>query len=95
MNITVPDWAMEHFFEEPPKDTIAEFWAFRWPQKCKPGDKINFYNLYKKKIAESVVLRVENPGESECATSGKFGGRWKVFWKLEDFKDLRTDEVKI
>ena len=41
MKITVPVWAREHFWEEPPNGS-REFWAFRFKPRCQVGDEINF-----------------------------------------------------
>jgi len=53
MNINIPDWAIEHFWEEPPEGNW-EFWAFRFKPKCQIGDKINFY-FQKNLVAQAIV----------------------------------------
>lgn len=88
MKITVPDNAIDHFWEEPPEGSW-EFWAFVWPVKAKVGDAIFFYHN-KKIIAKAVIAVIEPPGKSECERTGKFNNRWKVFWKPESFIDMRT-----
>jgi len=88
MNVTVPESeiANGHFWEEPPAGS-EEFWAFRWPVKAQVGDRVVF-NLNKKPIAEAVISRIEKPGESECAETGRFGNKWKVFWTQDSFRKL-------
>lgn len=87
MRITVPPQAWSHFWEEPPPGS-EEFWAFRWPQKVKPGDVIEF--VYRgETVASAFCSRVEKPGESKCARTGDFENRWKVFWAPESFQDMR------
>jgi hypothetical protein len=88
MKITVNEWAEEHFWEEPPEGAVEEFWALRWPVKASVGDRIEFYNVKKEKIAETVIRRIETPGQSECAGTGKFKNMWKVFWNLDDFQKV-------
>jgi len=88
MKITVPDFAIDHFFAEPPSDVVEEFWALRWPIKANAGDVIEFRHAGKL-IARAKVSRVEAPGDSECSSTGRYRNRWKVFWKLSDFEDLR------
>ena len=87
MKINVPDWAKDHFWEEPPPGA-NEFWGFRFKPKCQVGDKITFL-MDGKPVAESIVAGIEKPGQSACDTTGRFKSLWKVFWKNEDFKDIR------
>lgn len=88
MKITVQESGLDHFFHEPPSDVVEEFWALRWPIKAKVGDAIEF-RCNGELIARSKVSRVERPGESECSSTGKYGNRWKVYWRLDEFEDLR------
>jgi hypothetical protein len=88
MKINVPDSAVGHFWENEPLGTTHEFWAFRFPVRAKVGDTIHFY-IDKKEVAQAVIDLIEPPGQSSCGTTGKFGNRWKVFWKCESFKDIR------
>ncbi|MHC4617257.1 MAG: hypothetical protein ACYTEQ_05840 [Planctomycetota bacterium] len=90
MRINVPPSAREHFWEEPPVGH-AEFWAFRFKPKCEPGDKLEFY-FDGKKVAEARVCNIEPPGQSQCAGTGRFRNRWKVYWLPETFVDLRERE---
>ena len=89
MNINIPDWAIEHFWEEPPKGNW-EFWAFRFKPKCQIGDKINFH-YQKNLVAQAIVNYIEPPGNSECENTARFKNRWKVFWLPETFIDLRGE----
>ena len=89
MNITVPDWAMEHFWEEPPEGSW-EFWSFRFPPPCKIGDDLIFRHN-KIPIARAMVAMIERPGQSSCERTGKFKAGWKVYWLPESFKDLRQN----
>ena len=87
MKINIPEWAYDHFWEEPPSGSM-EFWALRFPPSCKVGDEILFY--YKKTlVAKAVVALIEAPGISHCENSGRFKNRWKVFYSPETFLDLR------
>ncbi len=88
MKIHVPQRAQAEFWDEPPTDAV-EFWGFRWRVKCQPGDPIEFY-FGKTLVAIAVVDRVEPPGRSKCDHSGRFGTLWKVFWRPETFRDLRS-----
>lgn len=90
MNINIPAWARDHFWEEPPEDS-QEFWGFRWPPPCKPGDPLIF-RFDKVAVAEAVVDRIEKPGESRCDRTNGFERSWKVFWRPETFRDLRCGE---
>ena len=88
MKINVPSSAIGHFWEEPPEGH-HEFWAFIWPVRAKVGDPIQFF--YRKNvIASAVISRIEPPGKSECAGTGRFGSQWKVFWTPESFVDERV-----
>jgi hypothetical protein len=91
MNINVPDFARGHFWEEPP-DGSEEFWSFRFPPPCQPGQPITF-RFDGKAVATATVDRIEKPGQSACDATGKFKSGWKVFWKPETFRDLR-DQVE-
>lgn len=91
MNITIPIWAVEHFWEEPPLGH-EEFWAFRFKPRCQVGDPILF-RLDGQVVARAKVARIERPGQSRCEGTGRFANRWKVFWKPDLFKDLR-EKVK-
>lgn len=90
MNINVPEWAREHFWED---TTVgdSEFWAFRYQPKVKVGDTLRF-RFDGKIVAQAIVAAVEPPGESSCLTSGKFLHRWKVVWRNESFVDLREKD---
>ena len=90
MKINVSPSQVDHFWDEPETGN-AEFWAFRFPVKAKVNDLIEFY-IDKKKVAESIIHRIEKPGESACDTTGKFKNRWKVIWLNKDFKDLRGED---
>ena len=89
MKINVPEWAINHFWEEPPEGH-CEFWAFRFEPKCKVGDVILFY-INKKFVAQAIVALIEPPGKSECESTGRFKNRWKVYWRPETFIDLREN----
>lgn len=87
MNINVPDFARDHFWEAPPPGTW-EFWSFRFPPPCKLGEELIF-RFDGIPVAKAVVARIEQPGKSACEKTGKFKKGWKVFWKPEDFIDIR------
>jgi hypothetical protein len=90
MKINIPERAWEHFWEEPPPNTVAEFWAFRFPPKnVRPDDRIEFY-FRKQLVAEAKVWVVERPGLSACDHSGRFKNRHKVAWLVGTFRDLRA-----
>lgn len=89
MKINVPDWAMDHFFEEPPPGTASEFWAFRFQPKCKAGDPIQFFRNGRM-IATATVSKIEPPGVSECSSTGRFKNRWKVHWALSSFEEVKS-----
>jgi hypothetical protein len=88
MNINVPPQARDHFWEEPPEGS-QEFWSFRFPPPCKPGDPLLF-RFDGKVVASAVCDRIEAPGQSACEGTGRFKAGWKVFWTAESFRDLRT-----
>lgn len=90
MNINVPEWAREHFWEEPPEGA-EEFWAFRFKPPCRLGEELIF-RFDGQPVARARVLRIETPGLSQCEATGKFRPRWKVFWSLDSFEDLRGIE---
>lgn len=43
-------------------------------------------------VASAVVWRIEAPGQSKCAGTGRFGNGHKVYWRPESFKDLRPPD---
>ena len=88
MNINVPHFAIDHFWEEPPEGSW-EFWSFRFPPPCKVGDPLNF-RFCGTIIAKAVVAKIEKPGQSKCDGTGRFERGWKVFWTPESFVDLRA-----
>lgn len=83
VNINVPEWARAHFWAEPPEGA-EEFWSFRFPPPCKPGDPLVF-RFDGRVVARAIVDRIEPPGLSECESSGRFWRGWKVFWRPETF----------
>lgn len=87
MNINVPEFARNHFWEEPPEGH-EEFWSFRFPPPCKAGDTL-FFKFDGKIVATAVVKRIEQPGQSKCEGTGRFGNGYKVFWTPESFADTR------
>ncbi len=87
MNINVPEWARDHFWEEPPADS-EEFWGFRFQPPCKTGDTL-YFRFDGKLVATAVVDRIEPPGRSKCDSTGRFENLHKVFWTQESFRDLR------
>jgi hypothetical protein len=88
MNVNVPAWAQDHFWEEPPPGSW-EFWSFgRFKPPCKVGDPLTF-RFDGITVASAVVARIEPPGQSKCEGSGRFGNGWKVYWTPDSFKDLR------
>lgn len=89
MNINVPDQAIEHFWEEPPPGSW-EFWSFRFPPPCKVGDPMTF-RFHGAVIARATVAKIEKPGVSECDSTGRFRGGWKVFWSPDSFVDVRPE----
>jgi hypothetical protein len=91
VTINVPDFARAHFWEEPPPGT-TEFWGFRFPPPCKPGDRLVF-KFDGEAVAEAVVHAVVAPGQSRCDRTGKFNTTHNVFWRPETFVDLRNREA--
>ncbi len=89
MNINVPLFARQHFWEEPPSGS-AEFWGFRFPPPCKPGDSLTF-KFDGVPVARAVVHSIVAPGKSKCDRTGKFNRTYNVFWMPETFIDLRID----
>ena len=83
MNINVPAFARNHFWEEPPEGHI-EFWSFRFKPPCDVGDELLF-RFDKRIVARAKVLRIEKPGITKCARTGGFEHGWKVFWTPESF----------
>jgi len=92
MNINVPEFARDHFWEEPPEG-FHEFWSFRFPPPCKVGDPLIF-RFDKAAVASAIVDRIETPGLSECDGTGRFGKGHKVFWSPDSFVDLRTGRMR-
>lgn len=88
MNINVPAWARDHFWEEPPPGH-HEFWSFRFPPPCQAGDPLNF-KFDGVTVATAIVSFVEQPGQSKCAGSGRFENGYKVYWTPASFKDVRN-----
>lgn len=89
MNINVPDFAIGHFWDEPPEGSW-EFWSFRFPPPCKVGDPLVFKH-HGTIIAKAVCAAIEKPGESACEGTGRFKQGYKVFWSPEDFVDMRQE----
>lgn len=87
MNINVSQFALSHFWEEPPPDAM-EFWAFRFKPPVNVGDPLIF-KFNNKPIAKAVCAFIEPPGRSKCEHSGNYSNRWKVFWTQDSFVDLR------
>jgi hypothetical protein len=90
MNINIPDFARDHFWEEPPAGH-EEFWSFRFPPPCKAGDPLAF-KFDGVIVATATVSRVEQPGLTKCAGTGRFGGGFKVYWSPESFRDVRRKQ---
>lgn len=88
MNINVPIWAREHFWEEPPPG-CCEFWAFRWCPPCREGEELVF-RFDGVPVARAICGYIEQPGASACLQTGRFKSGWKVFWRPETFVDLRV-----
>jgi len=89
MNINVPDWAMQHFGDEPPAGSM-EFWSFRFQPPCMVGDTL-FFRSRGKIIARATVELIEQPWLSKCDGSSRFHSGWKVFWTPESFVDMRQE----
>lgn len=87
MNINVPPQAQDEFWDEPPEGHW-EFWGLRFKPKCEIGDKITFH-FNGEAVAEAIVAKVERPGSTECAHTGRFKSLWKVYWRPDSFRDLR------
>lgn len=87
MRINVPPAAQAHFWEEPPPGSV-EFWAFRFPPRCSEGERLSF-RFDGQEVASAVVSRIERPGQSACAGTGRYGNLWKVFWDPRSFVDRR------
>ncbi len=84
--IEVPKASRDHFWDEPPAGNI-EFWAFRHPVICLPGEKVVFtFDGFP--VAETVVLKTEGPGKTECQQTGKYKDHHKVFWNPSQFRSL-------
>jgi GNAT superfamily N-acetyltransferase/2'-5' RNA ligase len=84
--IEVPKASREHFWEEPPEGNL-EFWAFRHPIVCLPGEKLVF-TFDGTPVAETVVSHTEGPGKTECVNTGKYKDQHKVFWDPKLFKEV-------
>lgn len=91
MNINVPTFAQDHFWEEPPEGSW-EFWSFRFPPPCKVGDVLNF-RMSGQIVARAVCAKIEKPGESSCASTARFFSGYKVFWTPDSFEDLRLPNI--
>ena len=89
MNINVPPFAMDHFWEEPPPGSW-EFWSFRFPPPCKVGDVLNF-RMHGTIVATAKCAKIEPPGMSKCDATGRFERGYKVYWEPESFVDLRKE----
>jgi hypothetical protein len=89
MNINVPAFALDHFWEEPPPGSW-EFWSFRFQPPCKVGDPL-YFRFNGTIIAEAVVAKIERPGESECDRTGKYRSGHKVYWAPDSFVDRRLE----
>jgi hypothetical protein len=87
MNINVPAWARDHFWEEPPAGS-CEFWGFRFPPPCKVGDELVF-KFDGVPVARAVVYQIVPPGMTRCEQTGRFNTTHNVFWLPESFVDLR------
>ncbi len=87
MNINVSVAARDHFWVEPSEGSV-EFWSFRFPPPCKPGDSL-YFRFDGQIVAEAVCHRIEAPGQSKCDSTGKFERGYKVFWLPESFIDRR------
>lgn len=86
--ITVPPWARDHFWDEPPADSV-EFWAFRHRPSCVVGERISF-RFDGREVASACVSRLEPPGQSAGGAGRyRFADRWKVFWDPASFVDRR------
>lgn len=82
LKIRVPPFAQSAFFQD--HGAPEEFWAMKMRPKTRAGDVIEFY-FGSKPVATAKVSRVEEPGQSTCGHSGKFGAKWKVHWKDASF----------
>lgn len=90
MNITVHEAALDHFWEEPPPDSI-EFWKFRWPPPCKIGDPL-YFRLNKRVIASATVYEIIHRPRSYTDDRGvTFGPGFYIYWLPETFVDLRKE----
>jgi len=88
MNINVPESARDHFWQEPPPGH-REFWSFsRFKPPCAVGDVLIF-RFDGEAVARAICSEIEPPGQSKCASTGRFERGWKVYWEPETFEDLR------
>jgi hypothetical protein len=91
MKISLAPWFYSNFWDEHP-DGDMEFWAMSKPPKAKVGEQIEFF--YKgQKVASATIALIEEPGASACTTTGKFASKWKIHWRKDTFKDLRTQPI--
>lgn len=82
LKISVPPFAQSSFFHD--HGAAEEFWAMKSRPVTRAGEMIEFY-FGGKPVATAQVSRVEEPGQSACGHSGKFGNKWKVHWKDASF----------
>lgn len=91
MNINVKPEHRDRFWDEPPAGHM-EFWSFgRWQPPCKVGDPLIF-RFDGAMVAKAVCCKIEPPGQSKCAHTGRRENAWKVFWLPETFIDMRTPQ---
>lgn len=93
MNVNIPSPARDHFWEEPPPGH-QEFWSFRFRPPCEVGETL-YFRFDKRVVATATVDRIEAPGKSSCATTGRFSTGWKVFWEPETFIDKRNTKDRL
>ena len=90
--IEVPKASREHFWDEPPEGNL-EFWAFKDRPRAFYNQKIIF-KFDGQPVAEAKVLKIEDPGQSKCDSTGKYEKHWKVFWSPKEFKKYKTADTK-
>lgn len=83
MHIEVPQNVRDHFWDEPPAHNL-EFWAFKGRPSVLPNEKV-YFTFDKMPVAETVVLKIEKPGESKCELTGKYEKHWKLYWEPAKF----------
>lgn len=93
MIINIPKFAQDHFWEEPPPDSM-EFWGFKFKPHCQMGEEIMF-RIDGRVVARAEVAFIESPGNSRCRGTGKFEKHWKVFWHPRTFVDLRERKTSL